>query len=60
MDTWHSLVSTRPYRPGMDRELAIGELRRCAGTQFDPEIVEVLAELVTPKTAERERELAKI
>jgi HD-GYP domain-containing protein (c-di-GMP phosphodiesterase class II) len=47
-DTWHSLVSNRPYRTGMDPALAIDELRRCAGAQFDPDIVEVLAALVAP------------
>ena len=38
--------SDRPYRPGMEVEEAVAELRRCSGTQFEPEIVEALARLV--------------
>ena len=30
----------RSYRPKMDPEEALAELRRCAGTQFDREVVE--------------------
>ncbi len=45
-DAWHALVSDRPYRRALDREEAIGELRRCAGTQFDPDVVAALLEVV--------------
>ena len=33
------MVTDRPYRAGMPREEAEAELRRCAGTQFDPAVV---------------------
>jgi HD-GYP domain-containing protein (c-di-GMP phosphodiesterase class II) len=36
----------RPYRLPVSAELALEELNRCAGTQFDPRVVEVLAEVV--------------
>lgn len=39
-DTYDAIVSDRPYRPGRSHEVAVAELRRCAGTQFDPEVVE--------------------
>jgi diguanylate cyclase (GGDEF)-like protein len=38
-DAFHAMLSDRPYRPGMTREQALAELRRCAGTQFDPDVV---------------------
>ena len=31
----------------MSPELALEELRRCAGSQFDPRVVEILCEVVT-------------
>jgi HD-GYP domain-containing protein (c-di-GMP phosphodiesterase class II) len=34
------MTSTRSYRAAKSVDLAIGELRRGAGTQFDPPIVE--------------------
>jgi diguanylate cyclase (GGDEF)-like protein len=39
-DAFHAMTTDRPYRPAMDEESALRELRRCAGTQFDPEVVE--------------------
>ena len=39
-DAFDSMTSTRSYRAAKSVELAIGELRRGAGTQFDPPIVE--------------------
>jgi HD-GYP domain-containing protein (c-di-GMP phosphodiesterase class II) len=34
------MTSDRVYRAGMDEASARAELRRCAGTQFDPDVVE--------------------
>jgi putative nucleotidyltransferase with HDIG domain len=39
-DAYDSMVSDRVYRKGRSPEEAFAELRRCAGTQFDPELVE--------------------
>jgi putative nucleotidyltransferase with HDIG domain len=46
-DALHAMTSDRPYRRASSEEEALSELRRCAGTHFDPEVVEALhAELV--------------
>ncbi|MFL5327545.1 MAG: diguanylate cyclase [Gemmataceae bacterium] len=39
-DAYDAMVSDRVYRKARRQEDAIAELRRCAGTQFDPELVE--------------------
>lgn len=39
-DTWDAMTSDRPYRKALPREVAIEELRKNAGTQLDPKVVE--------------------
>jgi HD-GYP domain-containing protein (c-di-GMP phosphodiesterase class II) len=34
------MTTDRTYRPAVAEEAAVAELRRCAGTQFDPQVVE--------------------
>jgi two-component system cell cycle response regulator len=38
-DAFDAMVTDRPYRAGMPRAAAEAELRRCAGSQFDPDVV---------------------
>lgn len=38
-DTFDAMTTNRPYRTARTWEYAVEELRRCAGTQFDPEVV---------------------
>jgi diguanylate cyclase (GGDEF)-like protein len=40
VDAYDAMVSNRVYRKGRPAEAAFEELRRCAGSQFDPELVE--------------------
>ncbi len=40
VDAFDAMVSDRVYRPGRSAEEAFTELRRCAGSQFDAELVE--------------------
>src|SRR5439155_14146576 len=47
-DAFHSMTSDRPYGHAIDGERALDELRRCAGLQFDPAVVETLCELFGP------------
>ena len=41
-DALHAMTSDRPYRAALSLEEAVAELRRNAGTQFDPRVVEAL------------------
>lgn len=41
-DALHAMTSDRPYRSALSHEDAVAELRRHAGTQFDPRVVEAL------------------
>ena len=40
-DAYDAMTSDRAYRKALPHEIACGELERCAGVQFDPEIVPV-------------------
>jgi putative nucleotidyltransferase with HDIG domain len=41
-DAYSAITTDRSYRPASDHAVALAELRRCAGTQFDPEVVDAL------------------
>lgn len=45
-DASDAMTSARAYRPGRAFSDALRELWRCAGTQFDGEIVQALAKAV--------------
>jgi putative nucleotidyltransferase with HDIG domain len=45
-DAFEAMTSDRPYSAGVAPDEALDELRRCAGSQFDPEVVEALVDLV--------------
>lgn len=45
-DSLDTLISDRPYRAGMTLDQALAEIRRCAGTQFDPQVVAALDQVV--------------
>ena len=50
-DAFDSMVSDRPYRPALTYDAASAELNRCAGTQFDPLVVETLHRLTSGQLA---------
>jgi diguanylate cyclase (GGDEF)-like protein len=52
-DSYAVMTSDRPYRAAASSIDALAELRRCAGTQFDPELVPRFCELVTRSTLAR-------
>ena len=39
-DTYDAMISTRPYRKGLATSIALEEISRHGGTQFDPRVVE--------------------
>jgi len=57
-DAYDAMTSERPYRDALAAEDAFEELRRNAGTQFEPEIVEVLCGLLSPMNAADQKYLA--
>ncbi len=40
-DTFDAMTTDRPYRKGLADEIAVAEIRKMAGKQFDPKVVEV-------------------
>ncbi|MEM7675529.1 MAG: HD domain-containing phosphohydrolase, partial [Myxococcota bacterium] len=44
-DALDAIVSDRPYRRGQSYEHAREEIARCAGTQFDPQVVEAFLKI---------------
>ena len=53
-DAYEAMIADRPYRRGMPVEEARAELERCAGTQFDPTVVEAfLGTLTAPRQRTR-------
>jgi HD-GYP domain-containing protein (c-di-GMP phosphodiesterase class II) len=45
-DAFEAMTSDRPYSPGVAVPDALAELEACAGSQFDPEVVDALVTLV--------------
>ena len=41
-DAFSAMTTDRSYRPALAPAAAVAELRRCAGTQFDPAVVDAL------------------
>ncbi|MBO8128371.1 MAG: PAS domain S-box protein [Peptococcaceae bacterium] len=49
-DAYDAMTSDRPYRKALTRQEAVAELKRCAGTQFDPDLVNVFINLINKET----------
>jgi len=45
-DAYDAMTSDRAYRRALRHEVAIGEIERCAGTQFDPELAGAFVKLI--------------
>jgi HD-GYP domain-containing protein (c-di-GMP phosphodiesterase class II) len=49
-DAFDAMTSPRPYRAPLSADRALDEVRRCAGTQFDPNVASVFCTLVQRRT----------
>jgi putative nucleotidyltransferase with HDIG domain len=45
-DAFSAMTTNRAYRPAMSVDDAVAELRACSGTQFDPQVVDALTEMI--------------
>jgi HD-GYP domain-containing protein (c-di-GMP phosphodiesterase class II) len=44
-DAYSAMTTDRPYRAARTRSEALAELARCAGSQFDPDVVAAILKL---------------
>ena len=54
-DSWDAMTSDRPYRKALDAEVALGELLRGRGTQWDADVVDAFAETLAGMPVARPR-----
>ncbi len=52
LDAYEALASDRVYRKGMGREKALEEIKKNAGTQFDPQMVKIFLETMSEDESE--------
>lgn len=45
-DAFDAMTSNRVYRDKLKREVVLEELKRCSGSQFDPDLIEVFLKLI--------------
>jgi putative nucleotidyltransferase with HDIG domain len=57
-DAYDAMTSDRPYRRGMSNEQALAHILRNAGSQFDPTVARVFAELLQPEGGATEKPAA--
>lgn len=52
-DTFDAMTSDRPYRKGLDLDIALSEIAKGAGSQFDPELANAFVKLWNGRTIDR-------
>jgi HD-GYP domain-containing protein (c-di-GMP phosphodiesterase class II) len=55
-DSWDVMTSDRAYRKALPLDVAIAELEKCSGTQFDPQIVAAFLRVVRRKHSDAIKE----
>jgi putative nucleotidyltransferase with HDIG domain len=58
VDAYGAITDERPYKTPGTRAKAEAEIKRCAGTQFDPRVVDVFSQLLDRKEKETTLEFA--
>ena len=48
-ETFDAMVTDRPYRKALPMREIVDELKRCAGVQFDPYLVQLMVEIIDEK-----------
>ena len=59
-DAYDAMLSDRAYRPMMTHDAGVEELNRCAGTQFDPMVVETFVGGLATEWSYRTPELSAV
>jgi len=59
-DTYDAMTSDRSYRRALPHQVAMSEIRRCAKTQFDPEVAESFAKSIEAHRDEQQNTGKKI
>jgi HD-GYP domain-containing protein (c-di-GMP phosphodiesterase class II) len=57
-DSYSAMTTDRPYQSARNAEAALQEMKRCAGTQFDPAVVAALEQLMAGEAEETEHRQA--
>lgn len=55
-DTYDAMTSDRAYRKALPHEVTVGEIERCSGSQFDPDIANTFTENLDRFREEQEAE----
>lgn len=58
-DCFDAMTTSRTYRKALPLPVAVAEIRRCSGTQFDPELAELFLGLDLPRLMGEAREFAE-
>lgn len=52
-DTYDAMTSDRAYRRALPHDVAVAEIERCAGSQFDPDLAQLFVEVIEDFREER-------
>jgi HD-GYP domain-containing protein (c-di-GMP phosphodiesterase class II) len=52
VDSYDAMTSDRPYRKAMSHDVALGEIQKNAGRQFDPGVVQAFTRMMDHKAGQ--------